>query len=174
MTMTWIAGTTVGSGGTTPIEFSNIPQNFTHLKVIATVRDSIATTDANILFVFNNDSGPNYDYGFLYSNGTNALCGSSHAANFGLGFRNTGSSSSSGIFGVGYLDILDYSNPNKGKMAAGLTGHDQNGSGFIFYWSSQWRSTSPITSIKFTGGANFAQGCTFDLYGITVSERTGV
>jgi hypothetical protein len=63
-------------------------------------------------------------------------------------------------------DVLDYANTNKFKTLRSLTGNDRNGSGSIWLDSGLWRSTSAITSIKFTTGTAFAQYSQFALYGI--------
>jgi hypothetical protein len=81
----------------------------------------------------------------------------------------TGANSTSGMFGISVNDILDYSNTNKFKTHRCLCGHDQNGSGFIFMFSGNWRSTAAITSITIYPGdftTTFAANSSFALYGI--------
>jgi predicted patatin/cPLA2 family phospholipase len=71
------------------------------------------------------------------------------------------------IFGAGVIDILDYANTNKYKTVRALSGHDNNGSGYVNFESGLWMSTSAITSIKlFTAGNVYAQYTQFALYGI--------
>jgi hypothetical protein len=82
-------------------------------------------------------------------------------------FRITAANSTANIFGVGISDILDYANTNKHKTIRSISGHDQNGSGFVFLFSANWRNTNAITSIKlFPAAGSFAQNSTIALYGI--------
>jgi hypothetical protein len=83
--------------------------------------------------------------------------------------RTPGASSTASIFGVAVCDILDYTNTNKYKTVRSLSGHDQNGSGYVTLMSGSWRNTAAITSITIlrdSGGANLTQYSQFALYGI--------
>lgn len=163
-----IATVLVGSGGINQITFSDIPQTYKHLQIRALVRDTSSNTDGNIYYFLNSDRGQSYPSHFLYGTGSSVLAGGNTASTVGgLGFRNTGGTSSANMFGVGILDILDYTNTTKYTTTRGLTGHDQNGSGFIFFWSSLWLNTDAVTSITFIPTAgSIAQYSRFSLYGI--------
>jgi hypothetical protein len=167
--METIASTLVGSGGVTSIIFSNIPQGYKHLQIRVMQRLSTATTDDQTYAQFNNDSGTNYAYHFLYGTGATVASsgtGTGSSSNI-LAFRSSGSSSSANIFGVGIMDILDYASTNKFKTARTLTGSDQNGSGTLFLWSGLWQNTAAINSITLTTpGTGIAQYSRFSLYGI--------
>ena len=162
-----IATVTVGSGGSSTITFSSIPSTYTHLQIRCIARHTGADTDNNIYIQYNSDTASNYSNHFLRGNG--AIVDAGGAANTANPYvlRVSGASSSANIFGVGVVDILDYANTNKFKTVRSLTGHDQNGSGVVFFNSSNWRSTSAITSITLFGiGFNIAQYSQFALYGI--------
>ena len=162
-----IATTTLAHSTTNTVTFSNIPQNYTHLQIRGIGRITQASSDANIYIRFNSDSGTNYSIHYLYGNGASALAGSSINDTVTIPFRITGANSTANIFGVGVVDILDYANTNKFKTMRSLTGHDQNGSGNVWMFSGNWRSTSAITSITFTpDGGNFATNSSFQLYGV--------
>ena len=162
-----IATTTVGSGGSSTVTFSSIPSGFEHLQIRAIARLSQATTDENALIRFNSDTSSNYNSHYLFGDGNSAAAGGGASSTTMLAFRLTGSSSGANIFGVGVMDILDYDNTNKNKVARTITGHDQNGSGFVFYWSGLWRSTNAITSIDITTtSSSFVEYSQFALYGI--------
>lgn len=165
-----IATTIVGAGGTNEILFSSIPQTYTHLQLRFTARCNLAaSTDNNAEMYFNSDTGSNYSQHGLYSNNTSApgTFGNVSQINV-LAGRTPGASSTAGIFGIGIVDILDYTNTNKFKTIRSLTGHDQNGSGFIFLFSGNWRSNSAITSIRFipANSASWVQYSNFALYGV--------
>jgi hypothetical protein len=108
---------------------------------------------------YNSDSGSNYSFHDLYGNGASA--GASGSANQTYAFASmTGSTQAA----VAVIDILDYKDTNKFKTNRTLTGVDYNGSGYSWYSSGNWRSTSAITSI--TLGATFNQYTHAALYGI--------
>jgi hypothetical protein len=162
-----IATITVGSGGATDVTFSAIPSTYTHLQVRAIGRGTDATKDANIYFQFNGDTATNYSPHALYGTGATALAFGSSNSPDPIAFRISSGNSTSGTFGVGVMDILDYANTNKFKTTRSLTGHDENGTdGNVWLWSGNWRSTSAITSIRLYGvGSNLAQYSSFALYG---------
>lgn len=160
-----IATVTVGSGGQAEIDFTSLPTGFTHLQLRGLYRQ---TTNAAILIQFNGDTGNNYACHALYGTGASALANAAASrANIPIE-RNDGMPSGTSIFGAMVLDILDYRNTNKYKTIRSLSGHDNNGSGYVQLESGLWQNTNAITSIKlFTAGAvNYAQYSQFALYGI--------
>ncbi len=165
-----IATNTVGVSGASEILFSNIPQTYTHLQLRFTGRCNLASnTDNNAEMIFNSDTGSNYSQHGLYSNNLSATgtFANINQTNM-LAGRTPGAGSTANVFGVGIIDILDYTNTNKFKTIKSLTGHDQNGSGFLFLFSGNWRSTAAITSIRFipANSASWIQHSNFALYGV--------
>ena len=79
-----------------------------------------------------------------------------------------GTTAASGIFGVGIIDILDYTNTNKFKTTRSFTGRDANGSGWVWFGSSLWKNSAAINTITIipTIGTGFQQYTQFALYGI--------
>ena len=157
-----IATSTVGSGGSSSITFSSIPSTYKHLQV----RFIANNASAQDIFVrFNGDSGSNYWRHFLYGQGTSATAGSdaSGGNKISLGYTST----TSGIFGNGVFDLLDYVSTNKYKTARSLCGYDANGSGYVLLFSGLWSSTSAVNALEiFPTSGNFNQYSSFALYGI--------
>ena len=157
----------------TTIEFSSIPQTFQHLQLRWIGRITAATTNENMRLQVGNgsiDTASNYSQHFLYGtgSGTPAAGGDANQAGMNLG-RLTGASSTANIFASGVIDVIDYTNTNKHKTFRGLAGNDQNGSGWVWFASGAWRSTSAIDRIRITqlfGSGNFAANSSFALYGI--------
>ena len=168
-----IATTTVGSGGQSTITFSSIPSTYKHLQIRYAAKNS--GTSENFVamkWVYNSDTAANYSNHYIYGSG--AVTGSaattsvSSAGGDGLiGIIFDNATTVPNMFSVGVLDILDYANTNKYKTSKLLFGADLNGLGRISLLSSNWRSTSTISSIDLsciTG--NFIQYSHFALYGI--------
>ena len=157
----------VGAAGASTIEFTSIPSTYTHLQIRGIGRTTTATTSVAFFTQFNSDTASNYNYHYMYADSTTAYSGGSANESNIYAFRTTGASATSGMFGAGVIDILDYKNTNKYKTLRSLSGENRNGDGYVFYCSGAWRSTSAITSIKlFYSSGNFAQYSQFALYGI--------
>jgi hypothetical protein len=150
------------------IVFSDIPANYTHLQIRGIGRAVNSVTDENLVIQLNSDTGTNYSLHNVF--GTGSSTGANGSANTNVSYfcRVSGASSTANIFGVAVADILDYANTNKYKTLRSLSGHDQNGSGYVSLFSGSWRSTSAVTSItiKNDSGSNIAAGSSFALYGI--------
>jgi hypothetical protein len=159
-----IATTTVGSGGAASVEFTSIPAAYTHLQIRGLGKSSSTLTFAKINF--NGDTGANYSYHELAYNGV-AISTNGANQSFGVFADPFSTSTETNIFSAFVVDILDYANTDKFKTTRTLSGYDNNSSGFSYLISSNWRSTSAITSIKIeASGQNIAQNSTFALYGI--------
>ena len=157
-----IATQSVGAGGAASITFSSIPSTYKHLQIRFIANDA---SQQDIYVRFNSDTGSNYWRHYLYGQGSAATAGADAAANdkLSLGYTSTAAN----IFGVGVMDILDYTNTSKNKTTRSLCGYDANGSGYVVLFSGLWSSTAAINSITaFTTSGNFNQYSSFALYGI--------
>ena len=175
-----ISTVTVGSGGSSSIEFTSIPSTYTHLQVRAFTQTNRATynVDSIKLQVGNStiDTGNNYSTHSLYSSQT------SPGTSVGAGGQSSTSSITAGVvasnvatntFGVSIMDILDYANTNKYKTVRCLSGADTNGAaagfaGFVEMESGLWQSTSAINRILISpvNSSLLSQYSSFALYGI--------
>jgi hypothetical protein len=168
MSMYPIASVSVGAGGASSVALSSIPQTFTHLQVRVFARGTSAGTYDYSYFGLNADSANNYARHRIDGDGATA---SSYAQTVVSGFFGPTMPYASGganIFGVGIIDILDYTNTNKYKVVKVLGGTDLNGSGKVQLTSGLWLNTTAVTSVNF-GFPAFAQYSRFDLYGITTA-----
>jgi hypothetical protein len=155
-----IATVTVGSGGSSSIDFTSIPSTYTHLQIRAI---GIGTGFAYSYLGFNSDTATNYSYHQLSGDG--ATASSAGGASTTLIYALQGASSAT-FPASGVIDILDYTDTNKYKTVRVLAGYDKNGTGEMYFRSGNWRSTSAITSIKLSPNTSFAQYSSFALYGI--------
>lgn len=167
-----IATVTVGSGGTSYVEFTNIPQTYKHLQIRATVRGAYSDTAGQSWIRVNGVSTDSYAWHGIYGTGSGVgVENSDYTAKDGVysAFRHSSNSATTGIFGVGICDILDYTNSNKLKTIRTLSGYDANGSGQARLYSGfLTSSTNAITNLKIqdqTGGG-YTQHTHFALYGI--------
>jgi hypothetical protein len=169
--------TATGTGSNSTLTFSSIPQTYKSLQIRWLCRDTSTGGEPNGIWIdFNNDTGSNYTRHFLTGNGSSASATGQTAATVSGSPeipRSTATGNmTSGIFGVGILDIKDYASTTKNKTMRVRTGTDYNTAstaGQINLFSSVWlNSGSGISTIRFylPSGGNFATGSTFALYGI--------
>jgi hypothetical protein len=169
-----IATVSVGSGGSSTITFSSIPNTYAHLQIRGLARSSNIYYNAGVLLRVNGDSGSNYSRHRLEGEGTAAYADGSASVTSTQQLPSTGGASLANNFAGFVIDILDYANTNKYKTIRTLTGYENNGNGSgndrgdIQLNSGSWQNTAAITSISFTinDASNFVQYTTFALYGI--------
>ncbi len=165
-----IATTTLGSD-TQYVDFTSIPQNYTHLQIRLLARDNRATSGmgGEIRIFFNSDTATNYSSHILYGTGAVAASGN-YPNNPHIYVCDTPSNTSTAnTFSSGIIDILDYTNTNKYKTTRSMGGADTNGGGIITFSSGNWRNTAAITSIRISntsGTYSHKQYSSFQLYGV--------
>ena len=171
-----IATTTVGSGGASNIEFTNIPSTYTHLQLRGITRTSRTNYSVDILCIqFNSDTATNkYATHTLAGDGGSAFSYASTTSGYIYNNQVATNLADSNIFGVTIIDILDYTNTNKYKTTRSIGGLDINGNptaqkyGSVGLASGVWLSTNAVTSIKIFGevGTTLQQYSSFQLYGV--------
>ena len=158
-----IATVTVGSGGSSGISFTSIPSTYTHLQVRGIWAHSASNVAAVIGF---NSATTSYTQHLLSGNGSSVSVGANTTSD---GITGIGCTISVGAnnFGSSVIDILDYKNTNKNKVARVLAGQNVNGDGIIRMYSGMWVSTNAISSIEITpNSSTFNQYTQWALYGI--------
>jgi hypothetical protein len=149
------------------MQFTSIPQTYTHLQVRGIVRTNYANDVDDIYTVLNTDgAAANFYNHYLWGNGSGASAGSQAKAI--IGYRGAaGSTNTTGVFGTIIIDVLDYTNTNKYTTIRTLGGFDNNGNGNVGLNSCLWKNTAAVTSLYIEFGAGSAiQYSTFALYGI--------
>jgi hypothetical protein len=165
-----IATITVGSGGSASIDFTSIPSTYADLQIRYIARYSGGTDveTGNSIKINSSTTGADYYwFQYFYTNGSSRASGADDSFATIWGGSSAGSGASSGVFGVGVIDILEYANTNKTKPVRILTGTDNNGSGALYFSTGLYVPTTAISSISISSlGGNFAQYTKFALYGI--------
>lgn len=173
-----ISTVTVGSGGSSSIEFTSIPSTYTHLQIRGILQTNRSSYIVDLTKIqFNNDTAANYSGHNLYGgyNTTPNVNASANTSASYMAFQALNSGVGANIFTGVVMDILDYANTNKYKTVRNLQGFDVNGTvgtgslgGTIALSSGNWRSTNAITSVKISmiDGTLFNQYSSLALYGI--------
>jgi hypothetical protein len=160
-----IATVTVGSGGTSFIEFTSIPSTFNHLQVRYIVKNS--SDSFQTAMRFNSDATSNYSWHILNGNGSSASANAYTSQSY-MGLPRNAPPSPASTFYVGVTDILDYTSANKNKTVRSLGGGDTNGAGHVDFTSGAWyNSGTAVSTIRiYATSGNLAQHSHFALYGI--------
>lgn len=162
-----IATVTVGSGGSSSVTFSSIPQTFAHLQLRMLLRSTGGSTFTFGKIYFNGDTtNANYAAHRLSGNGSSANAGATTTdGSFG---DFAGPSAPANVFGVSVVDILDYTNTNKYTTSRYFNGVETNTYGDVRISSQLWENTAAITSLSISQWDNdpFVQYSHFALYGI--------
>lgn len=169
-----IATVTVGSGGSSSITFSDIPQNYEHLQIRLMLRDGRNYGRNDIYMQVGNstiDTGTNYSWHRLYGDGSSAASNAGSTQSYMSFATLCANTAPANTFGVAIVDILNYADTNKYKTIRALAGGDNNNTAeppYISLDSGLWRSTSAINQIKIYDetSSNFLQYSHFALYGI--------
>lgn len=155
---------------TSTVTFSSIPTIYKHLqlRVVAKTTDT-STGECWPALRFNSDAGGNYAIHQLNGNGSSVGSEARLGRTAGQFATLNDNYSSTGIFGVSVVDILDYTSTTKNKTTRALSGTQSPASKRISLFSNVWLNTSAITSITVlfdTYGGNFVSGSRLSLYGI--------
>lgn len=169
---TLISTVTIGSGGSSSIDFTSIPSTYTDLVLEYSLRTTLTGGPFHFddcAIRLNGDTGANYN-SFFSRVRENALAtyGSTSSTLLPL-YEASAADASSNTFGNGQAYIPNYTS-SKYKSVGIEGGSESNTStqvqiGFI---SGLWKNTSAVSSIKLysQNGTNFVQYSSASLYGI--------
>lgn len=158
----------VGVGGIASITFTSIPSTYKNLQIRLLGKSNRVDANEAIGIQFNGDTGNNYGTHGIWGDGASAATAQLNYPSSAISLPWVAGSLSTNAWGVGILDILDYTSTNKNKTVRGLQGYDNNGSGQAGFGSGLWTNTSAITSITIKPfyGTLWNQYSHFALYGI--------
>ena len=166
-----IATTTVGGGGSSTITFSSIPSTFKHLQLRYIARSAQVGNASSLILRFNSDTGSNYyAYHEIFADGSTAAAYADSTATLSQVDQIPAANKTASVFGVGVIDLLDYTSTSKNKTIRFLDGWDSNGTGSVVFGSSLYKPSTiaAISTITITDAyaQNFVQYSQFALYGI--------
>jgi hypothetical protein len=156
-----IASVTVGSGGSSSMTFSSIPQTYTDLKLVISGR----STDGNFGYLIRlNNALSTYAGRWLEGVGTSV---SSYTSSNALGGYLTYSTQTANTFCSSEAYIANYTSSSYKSVSIETAQESNSATGVYLAMGAQlWSDTSAITSIVLTINTLFAQHTTATLYGI--------
>lgn len=158
---TLISTVTVGAGGAASIDFTSIPQTFTDLLVVFSVRSSNgAPYDSSVIWL--NGSNASISARYLSGNGSSA----SSATNSAVLVNVPGATATASTFGNSEVYIPNYTGSTN-KAFSTVSIHENNAAtAYQDLEAGLLSSTSAITSLSLKATATFVQYSTASLYGI--------
>ena len=166
-TMTKLASTTVGVGGSASITFSNIPQGYTDLKIVANSRVA-GSNQGEVVNIAFNGSSSNISARLIYADAPNVTSITSTSNVFWV----PGSGATSNVFGNSEVYFPNYSsNSNKSWSTDSVL--ENNGGTYLVLIAGLWSQPAAINSITLTPPLQpFVANSTFSLYGIKNARQT--
>jgi hypothetical protein len=166
VTYTLIKSVTVGSGGVANIEFTSIPQTYTDLLAVFSVRDT--TSAVSVVSTLTVNAIAN-DYSFRRLRGSGSAAdsyGESAQAAINLYNTSVGASATASTFSNYEIYIPRYAgSTNKSFSITSVTENNAT-EAFQVMFAGLLSNTAAITSLKVTATALFAQYSSASLYGI--------
>jgi hypothetical protein len=159
-----LIATSFGTGSSGVIDFTSIPQNYKHLQIRYTAKNSSTATQINI--TMNGITSGVYARHSLLGNGTSASSTNSTSQTAIRLVESMANSTTANAVNAGVIDILDYTSTTKNKTIRALYGMADNLSR-VYLSSGLYNQTTAISSVTLTASANnFASLSRFSIYGI--------
>ena len=166
-----ISRQTVGSAGAASITFSNIPQTFTDLRLVMSLRnDGTGGGIENTITLSLNGSTSNFTNKILYGDGTSA----GSYSNSSYGGWTAESPATANTFANNEIYIPNYTSANYKSYSFDGVVENNATAGKTSLMAGLWSNTAAITSISITSRStfNWVQYSTFSLYGISSNTTT--
>lgn len=169
MSMTKLAEVTVGAGGQSSINFTNIPQTFTDLQLVLSTRNADSGYFGYIGVGFNGVT-TNLSQRRLRGNGSTASSGT----NTYLEMAANASGTTANTFSNAQVYISNYAGSTNKSVSLDWVMENNVAEAYQQIAAGIWSSTAAITSIQVYGSSNFVQYSTATLYGVSKVPAAGI
>lgn len=170
-----ISTTVLGSTAST-VTFSGLDTSaaaYKHLQVRIVGKTSAGSSNDQLWFRLNGDTGSNYVGGHELRGGgfgsysvTSALLASAFWSKSYIGYAPGSGTGISGTYGATILDLLDTSSSTKFKTSRALSGTLAE-IRYVSLTSGLWKSTAPVTSVTLGNeGGGWLSGTRISIYGL--------
>jgi hypothetical protein len=176
-------GSVAGDGSATVLQFTNIPNDYSHLQLRVVAQNSDTSTGGNNTTTIraNGDTGSNYAYHSVSNIGaanTSSLIakGAVSQSSFnwwytGAAWQNASGSGANANVSIFLIDIFDYASNAKNKPFRNRFSFQFNSqastNGGVLLGAGVWLNTAPITSLSFTAATGaFTSKSLISLYGV--------
>jgi len=160
---------TVGSGGAASIAFTSIPQTYTDLMMVMSIRTNRASV-ADYAAVSFNSSTSSFSLRLLIGDGSTTSSNSyTTSPDSRIVGQAVGDSSTASVFSNGSLYIPNYASSNYKSYSFDAARENNTSGNEMSLGAGLWSDTAAITSIAITswGSATLLQYSSASLYGIS-------
>jgi hypothetical protein len=167
MTMQLIETKTLGADAAS-IEFTSIPQTYTDLVALVSLRDTSDDVSTYSVISFNSNTS-NFAIRVLEGSGSSVVSASFTSGTDARIITNArGNDDPANTFGNAAVYIPNYTGSTNKSYSSNSVVENNGTVGPLFLLAGLWSNTSAITSITFStyGVFNFMTGSTISLYGI--------
>lgn len=161
----------------TSVTFSNIPQNYTDLKIVVSARNAYSGGGAANCYLTFNGNGANYSGKYMTGTGASATSagntGGTSVIYVGAIENNSWTAST---FGNLEVYIPNYTSSNNKSISWDSVTENNATTAYAQLGTGLWSNSAAITSITFTpesATGDWVSGCTFTLYGIGGNRASG-
>ena len=161
--MTLIETKTAGAGGVSSFDFTSIPQTYTDLCIVTSLR--CTNTSSNAIYITFNGSGSSYSQIYVVGTGSVTASGVGGA----IIQRMVDSNATANTFSNSSTYILNYAGSGS-KSISTDTANENNGTAALMNINAElWSDTAAINRITVTpaSGGDIAQYSSVYLYGIS-------
>jgi hypothetical protein len=169
--MTKLATVTVGVGGSSAINFTNIPQTYTDLVIKVSAR----STDGDWQGMYMRLNSATTNYTSRYLDGTGSAASSGVITTTGLYVSTiNGTNSTSSTFTNSEINILNYTSNNNKSISTDGSAENNATAAYLNLIANLFSNTAAVNSISlYSAAGNIAQHSTATLYGVKAA-RTAV
>lgn len=170
MTMTLISTVTVGAGGAAVIDFSSIPQTYTDLLLVMSLRNTATGVPNQSTPVYFNGAAQGNVITQRWLETYSGTIWSSNYTNVNVLYAGyaPAADTTANVLGNTSLYITNYSSTSGPKgLSADVTAENNSTANRMSIWAGVFNSNAAITQIGVYGNANLVAGSTISLYGIT-------
>jgi len=171
-TLTKLQTVVVDASAPTSVTFSNIPQSYTDLKIVVSIRNSRSGFDrAPLTMRLGNgsvDTGSNYSYRDLQGIDGSTAATTSSGTYIQIG-NTPSSTSATSTFGNMEIYIPNYTSSTAKSISVDYGDESTSTSWMVAALGGLWNNTAPINIITFQDfitSSSFLQYSTFTLYGV--------
>lgn len=150
------------------IDFTSIPQTYTDLILVISIRADISFSYASIGLRFNSDSGSNYTSRLLYGEGSGSGFPALATTTALQWIYGTGTTATSNTFGNGQLYIPNYTGSTAKSVITESVSENNATSAIQALTFTGWSGTAAISSMSLfiQSGQNILSGSSASLYGV--------
>ncbi len=161
---------TVGAGGASSIDFTNIPQTYTDLVVRTSYRTNVAQEYDQLRLTFNGSSTAVYSFRGITGAGSGTPGSESSSSVSSIKVApGVGNSATASTFTNDEIYIPNYTSSNNKSLSSNAVGENNATTAYASMFAGLWSNTAAITRITLVpeSAGNFVQYTTATLYGVT-------